>query len=183
MANSIPGLGTERRPKNPDGELFQFGARCPVLLQTRHPRPVLVNRGKNRFSGRSIVKWLCEMTSAQGSGPRICQRIVGGHSLPGCGPVGFVNRGRDWGRPTASSPRSEVWLRSNRAAQAAGTWAMSPITLHPMRHPSTPWPWLSGGMRKPAKMISMPLPPMTSPGLHARQQHRIGEAGQSEARK
>jgi len=147
MANSISGLGTERRPKNPDGELFQFGARCPVLLQTRHPRPVLVNRGKNRFSGRSIVKWLCEMTSAQGSGPRICQRIVGGHSLPGC------HLGDEPDYPPPHAPPVD---------------AMAVVEQR---------------MRKPAKIISMPLPPMTSPGLHARQQHPIGQAGQSEARK
>jgi len=32
-----------------DDRLFQFSARYPVFLQTRHPRPVTGNRGRKSF--------------------------------------------------------------------------------------------------------------------------------------
>jgi len=46
LAGSIPYLGTEPPSENLDGVLPQFSARCPILLQTRHPRPETVKREK-----------------------------------------------------------------------------------------------------------------------------------------
>lgn len=57
-------FGNRTGVRKPDSNLLRLDARYPVLLQTRHPRPVPGNRGENRFSGRVVGKWLCEMTSA-----------------------------------------------------------------------------------------------------------------------
>ncbi len=42
-------FGNRTGVRKPDSKLLRFDARYPVLLQTRHPRPVLGNQGRKSF--------------------------------------------------------------------------------------------------------------------------------------
>ena len=42
-------FGNRTGVRKPDSKLLRLDARYPVLLQTRHPRPVPGNQGRNSF--------------------------------------------------------------------------------------------------------------------------------------